>query len=49
MEYKIVYKNVKHNFDLFHSWPQAVKFIFPLFIIVTGIDFSWIQLYIFFW
>lgn len=31
------------------SWSQILKFVFPLVMIVTGLDASWLQLYIFFW
>ena len=31
------------------SWSQILKFIFPMVMLVTGMDSSWLQLYIFFW
>ena len=31
------------------SWSQILRFIFPMVMIVTGMDSSWVQLYIFFW
>jgi len=31
------------------TWSQILKFIFPMVMIVTGLDASWLQLYIFFW
>eukprot|EP00096_Caligus_rogercresseyi_P001583 TRINITY_DN1262_c0_g2_i1.p1 TRINITY_DN1262_c0_g2~~TRINITY_DN1262_c0_g2_i1.p1 ORF type:complete len:288 (-),score=84.02 TRINITY_DN1262_c0_g2_i1:1616-2416(-) len=31
------------------SWAQILKFVFPLVMLVSGLDFSWLQLYIFFW
>lgn len=31
------------------TWGQMLKFVFPLVMLVTGLDLSWLQLYIFFW
>ncbi|CAB4069337.1 ZDHHC [Lepeophtheirus salmonis] len=31
------------------TWAQIFKFVFPLVMLITGLDFSWLQFYIFFW
>jgi len=31
------------------SWGQILKFIFPMVMLMTGMDASWLQVYIFFW
>merc|ERR1712038_1012042 len=31
------------------SWGQILKFIFPMVMLITGLDASWLQVYIFFW
>ncbi len=31
------------------SWGQILKFIFPMVMLISGLDASWLQVYIFFW
>jgi len=31
------------------SWSQILRFIFPMVMLITGLDASWLQVYIFFW
>merc|ERR1711976_144512 len=31
------------------TWTQLLKFLVPMIMLITGIDLSWMQLYIFFW